>query len=127
MMFWDSDGTLTVGPDNSFARSINNLGQVVGSWNGRATLWDHGAPIDLASWLSPNLTAQGWTLDYVSYINDNGLIYGGASLNGVTYGVLLSAVPEPATWQLLFPAAGFGLLIASTRRKRLKEANALPA
>lgn len=122
VMFWDANGVLTMGPDNSFARSINNRGQVVGVMNGRPTLWDDGAAIDLSNSLAPDLATQGWTLDYVAYINDNGLIYGGASLNGVSYGVLLSAVPEPATWQLLLASLGLGVLLVKTQRSRARSA-----
>jgi uncharacterized membrane protein len=82
---------------NSYAESINNSGQIVGSENNQATLFDitgSGNNINLNDQIDPSL---GWTLTSAQSINDNGWIVGMGN-NGA---YLLTPIPEPATLALL--------------------------
>jgi uncharacterized membrane protein len=88
----------------------NEQGQIVGGWNERAMLWDHGLRIDLNSRLDPAAVAAGFVLATASDINERGEITAFAinTLQGSRgYAVLLSPVSEPAAaWMLLAGLCG---------------------
>ncbi len=107
----------TLGGDESFAWSINDVGQIVGWAENdqgyhRATLFDPaggGNNIDLNTLIDP---ASGWTLEAASCINNSGWIVGaGINPDGEYHAYLLT--PEPATLALL----GLGVLFLRKRRK----------
>jgi hypothetical protein len=94
---WDFDGTqyqLEVlpkfSPDDfgSIAKGINNLGEIVGTSDGRAVYWDlsRGQIYDLNT---EETDAQGWHLTDARDINDAGQIVGYGTLNGQVRGFLL--------------------------------------
>lgn len=113
--FWNEAGELILGPENSAASGINNLGQVVGSINGRPILWGNGVGGE-AQDISGLLDAQGWTLTTAGKINDLGQILGYATYQGVSYHVLLSPVPELGSgFMMLLGIVG---LAAGVRRRR---------
>jgi len=99
------------GPDDSsWARSINNKGQIVGTIqlrgsNPRATLFDPsgaGNNIDLNTRTDPT---SGWTLRYPYSINDSGWIVGsGINPNGQSRAFLL--IPQPVIIYVDDDAAG---------------------
>lgn len=97
-----------------FAYSINNSGQIVGNWRGRAALFDptgKGSNIDLNTLIDP---ASGWSLFLAYSINDSGWIVGtGLNPDGEFHAYLL--IPEP-TSLLLF---GLGVLCLRKRRKMM--------
>lgn len=83
-----------LGTGGTWAYAVNNLGQVVGTSNGRgrAFLWQSGAMTDLNSLIDPS---SGWQLTEALDINDNGWIVGkgiGASPGRILF--LLVPVPE---------------------------------
>ena len=80
---WDNGEIInldTLSDGNSAAWGINQIGQVVGSFNlnsqRRAFLWHKGTMVDLNDYLPPGYEA--WRLDTAFYINDNGTIVGEA-------------------------------------------------
>jgi probable HAF family extracellular repeat protein len=105
-------GTLP-GYDHSEARSINNLGQIVGGVSGWSQfppnppypiycscLFDpsgQGNNIDLNTLINP---ALGWSLEFAYCINNSGWIVGSmTNTTGQTHAFLLT--PEPASFSLL--------------------------
>jgi probable HAF family extracellular repeat protein len=95
-----------LGTISSRATAINNLGQVVGNYDGiGAFLWDEAHGI---ANLNDLIAAEiGWTIDEVYFINDDGWIVGGGIKNAGTdhpeaRAILLRPVPEPSTLVLLF-------------------------
>lgn len=102
----------------SEAKSINDLGQIVGfatnvsGLSQRAFLWDDGVQTDLNSLIDPGL---GWTLTTAESINQRGDIVGWGTFGGQTRAYLLvNTIPEPST--TVFAAiAGFTLIL---RRRR---------
>jgi len=68
---------------------INNLSQVVGSANGRATLWQNEFVLDLNDLIPKN---SGWELQVAYDINDRRQIVGTGKLNGEYRAFLLSPV-----------------------------------
>lgn len=112
----------TLGGQNSFALGINNFGQVVGTSttlsDQRAFIWTAaGGMVDLNSLIDP---ASGWTLVGAENINEVGQILAiGYSPTGHYEAVLLSPVPEPATYVLML--SGLGLVgLAKARRRHIK-------
>ncbi len=106
------------------ATAINNSGTAVGYFLGddprdaTAFLWQEGAaPIDLNTLIPP---VEGLDLYAAWGINDSGQIVGGATLNGVPEGFLLTStvspaeVPEPASLGVL--ALGAFALLRRSRR-----------
>jgi probable HAF family extracellular repeat protein len=85
-------GTLPGGKVSS-ATAINNLGQIVGLSSTVAGdvahpfLYDGTTMEDLTTLIAPN---SGWTLTYVSGINDQGQIVGRGMLNGQEHAFLLT-------------------------------------
>jgi probable HAF family extracellular repeat protein len=121
---WDVAGAITdlgtLGGSYGRADAINDAGLIVGlsgmSNGDHATLWDHGHMIDLNGYLSPELAATGWTLNYATSINSQGEIAGYASnhaagLNGV---FILTPVPVPAAVWLF--GSGLAALVGIARR-----------
>lgn len=92
---------------NAFAYDVNNLGQVVGTMDNRAFLWDDGQLVDLNSFVDP---AADLLPISASDINDRGQILAfSCDRAGVFYyiTVLLDAVPpvpEPPAFLMLLPA-----------------------
>jgi uncharacterized repeat protein (TIGR01451 family) len=68
------------------ANAINNVGQVAGTANGVAVLWENGVLTDLNSLIPPG---SGWILTSATAINDQGQIGGQGTLNGAAAGFLL--------------------------------------
>lgn len=130
--FLYSNGVMTdigasLGRDYSFARDINNAGQVVGfiqktgelipgGTELRAFLYNDGIMNDLN--LLADSGAAGWTLSFANAINDIGQIVGTGILNGEERAYLLtpmSEVPEPPMVLLML----VGILgLASVRGRR---------
>ncbi len=115
----------TLGGGTSFALGINNFGQVVGSATTstddlRAFIWtDAGGMVDLNSLIDPT---SGWKFVVAQDINEVGQILAyGYSPTGSYEAVLLSPVPEPATYA--FMLSGLGLVgLAKARRRHIKSA-----
>lgn len=78
----------TTGSD---ARAINNAGQVVGAFRGRAFLWDKGHAVDLND-LIP--TDCGWFLRDARGINEQGQITGEGDHFGLPRGFVLTPKPD---------------------------------
>jgi uncharacterized membrane protein len=103
----------TLGGGWSFARSINDIGQIVGdaqdsSANAYACLFDptgQGNNIDLNTLIDPS---SGWTLKTAYGINNNGWIVG-EGMNPTGYNCAFLITPEPAS-VLLFGLGGLALL-----------------
>jgi probable HAF family extracellular repeat protein len=109
-------GTLG-GPRGGSARSLNNIGQIVGSSTtsggpGQAFLYENGVMINLNDLLP---TGSGWMLTEAIDINDSGQIVGYGTIGGVQHAFLMTPVPLPAAvW--LFGSGVLGLLAAARRR-----------
>jgi len=107
------------------AAAINNSGQVVGISVGggypRATIWSGSTVTDLNFYLDASLVSAGWILTSATDINDSGSIVGDASntITGEHRGYILSAVPEPQTYALMF--AGLGFIAGIVRRRRKQQ------
>ena len=115
---------------SGYANDINNKGQIVGSGNGGASLWENGNLITLATLIDPAILGN-WFLRYAYAINDNGDIVGQAVEKGAdprtSFAFLLtlntenppppdiSAVPVPASLPLML--SGVGILGGLLRRK----------
>jgi probable HAF family extracellular repeat protein len=82
----------------SFARGINQRGQIVGgsyttsAGAQHATIWDSGVLIDLNTLLDS--TAIGWILQDATGINNAGQIVGNALFNGQHHAYLLTPCPS---------------------------------
>jgi probable HAF family extracellular repeat protein len=115
----------------SNAKSINNLGQIVGysqaaDGSRRATLWNNGVATDLNSLLNAEYhyeVEDGWILTEANDINDNGWIVGRATLidpNDVTNvmyrAFVLNPVPEADTSAMLLMGAGVMGFMARRRK-----------
>jgi probable HAF family extracellular repeat protein len=91
----------TLGGTNSGARSINNIGQIVGysdivgDSTFHAVLFDGtGSVIDLNDLID---SGSGWVLNNAVDINVVGQIVGYGEIGGETHAYLMTPVPEPAT------------------------------
>jgi len=99
------------------AKSINDLGQIVGfatnisGLTQRAFLWENGVQTDLNTLIDPDL---GWTLTTAESINNRGDIVGWGSFGGQTRAYMLVNIPEPGAAFLM--AIG-GLALVFRRRK----------
>jgi probable HAF family extracellular repeat protein len=109
----------TLGGSNSFALSINALGQAVGQANLYGDAVQHaffadvtGPLVDLNTLIDP---ASGWMLSYADGINDSGQIAGTGTIGGQTHAFLLTPTPEPAGLSLL--ALG-GMAVFRRNRRR---------
>lgn len=103
------------------ACGINNAGDIVGTADGRAVLWDattHGIVELNSEWTA----AGGWNLLSARDINDAGLIVGAGMLDGATRGFVLDRdsgliveVPPvgPATSNYAFQVSAFGHVIGN--------------
>lgn len=108
---------------SSMAEGINNLGQIVGSYqtyndNVFAFIWQDGVMSDLNS-LVPS--GSDWELGEALAINNSGQIVGGGTLNGQYHGFLLTAVPEPSG--MLTLAIGLAIVSYSSLRKKTAESS----
>lgn len=83
-VLWDRGGITDLGTlagrGESYARAINNSGQIVGHSGSNAVLWDHGAIVDLGS-IDQDCT-DGYCFSYAIAINDRGQIVGYGSEPG---------------------------------------------
>lgn len=122
-------GSLNDDADASFAKDINNLGQIVGyslvdpadPLNlARAVIWENGVnPVALESLIDPLDPLFGQVQLYAAWgINDLGQIVGYGLINGRERAFLLNplaaTVPEPNAQALMI--VGFGLLFACRRK-----------
>ncbi|QYK54193.1 MAG: PEP-CTERM sorting domain-containing protein [Fimbriimonadaceae bacterium] len=103
----------------SLAYDVNSAGDITGTSvfglksNSRAFYWTQGTMYDLNSLMDS--TGAGWTIMEGSGINDNGLISATAmNSSGAMHAVLLTPVPEPAT----FIAFGVIGVVGVMRRRR---------
>ena len=97
-----------------YANGINNSGQIVGSKNSQAFLYDDGTMYNLNSLLAPG---SRWNLYDATAVNNKGQIVGyGLSPAGQTDAFLLTPTPEPSTLVLL--AVGAVALIGYRLRKK---------
>jgi len=107
----------TLGGQYSDARAINTGGLVVGGSYlagdtvQHAMLWNGSTLLDLNALV--NAAGAGFAyLEVATALNDSGQIVGnGITLNGQTHAFLLTPVPEPQTWLLMFCGlAGLAML-----------------
>jgi len=78
---------------SSFAAGVNLNGEIVGTSDGRAFLWQDGQLTDLNTLIDP---ASGWRLDFASAINDDGAIVGWGLHHGQPRAFLMSPAGCPA-------------------------------
>jgi probable HAF family extracellular repeat protein len=111
-----------LGGQGSAAFDINNLGQIVGSSTTLGAFIMQGDKVaSLNALIDP---AAGWSIQHARAINDHGQIAATGILNGTSYAVLLTPVPEPAAASML----GLGLgLLAMARGLRQRRRRGLPA
>jgi len=121
---WVSDTVTTLGAltssGDSRAYGVNSSGDVVGSSDGVAFLYEDGGIYDLNALLADPLL--GWQLTEADAINDLGQIAGTGNLNGQQHAFLLdpqTSVPEPAS--LLLTCGG--LLLAALSSRCLRKEN----
>lgn len=121
-------GTLPGGSRLSSAFALNSSGWVVGdgitaSASEAAFLWKPDTPngttgtmIDLNSVLDPT-TRGSWVFQTARGINDAGQIVGYGRINGrgASHALLLTPIPEPATFALVAMLSAAALLIARCR------------
>lgn len=105
------------GPEwSSDARSLNDLGQVVGISEGRAFLWTAAEGMrNLNDFIDP---AAKWTLIDATSINNQGWIVGNGTLDGVARDYLLiplAPIPEPGPWAML----ALGMVAIGLWRRRV--------
>jgi probable HAF family extracellular repeat protein len=114
------------GGNSSEARSINNLGQVVGHSTTvpdgalHAILYSDGVLRDLNGLISPQ---SGWVLVSATDISDSGLIIGLGTRSGRNANFLLTPVPEPSVLALGTVGAGALWFLRRRRLRRLPPTN----
>jgi len=118
---WTSGGgIITLGAlapgGNSSASGVNAAGDVVGTSDGTAFLYQSA---DLQQLLDLNtlIPASGWVLTSANAINDQGQIVGTGTLNGEQRAFLLNPVPEPSAG-LLVCSGSLGLYLIRRRRSQ---------
>jgi uncharacterized membrane protein len=123
------NGTIPTYLGDGSANDINNVGQVVGKslsigFGYVATLWNGMTPTYLNTFLSSSNISAGWTLSNATAINDKGVIIGDAfnSKTGISEGFVLSPIPEPETYTMMF--CGLGLVGFAKRRRSKSSAKA---
>jgi len=114
----------TLGGDNSEAKSINNLSQIVGWANNTsneqtATIWENDQIFDLNNFL---VNGTGWQLTSANLINNNQQIVGTGTFNGQTHTFLLDAVspqsvPEPTGVLGLLGIGAIAFIQRQSRRR----------
>lgn len=105
------------------AYDINSVGDIVG-WSrttageNHAFLYTAGSMLDLNT--MTNLPS-GWILTNAVGINDAGSIAASATYGGLSYAVVLTAIPEPSTYVAL--VGGLALLsVVAIKRRNLRMA-----
>jgi probable HAF family extracellular repeat protein len=123
-------GLLASDDDQSRAKGINNLGQVVGysaKWatsvtpQGTLSVFESRAFVyadsegmqDLNTMLNGG-PGQGWVLETAEGISDNGIIFGRGLHNGVSTYFVMTPVPEPGSAVLV----GAGLCVVTLARRK---------
>ena len=114
---------LLPGSLRSFGADVNSTGTVVG-WNDGGSLGEEAflwTAADGMLRLNELLVGvSGWDVQRVRSINDLGYIVGNAvGSDGIVHAVLLTPVPEPATWSLL--VAGLLSTLRAAARWRHRE------
>ncbi len=113
VILWNGASVTDLG--QGFAADINNNGQVVGTRDFAAWLWDHGTGSNLNEFLDTTTVNAGWYLRDAAGINDNGWITGTAvnSIDGRTRAYILTPVPEPVAAVLML--LGLGIIAVMIR------------
>lgn len=94
---WDGSVLIDIIPNvSSTPGGINGEGQIVGSANNMAYIWDNGQLAYLQDLISGE---SGWELNQATDINNKGEIIGVGILNGNTHAFLLTpqVIPEPVS------------------------------
>ena len=96
-----------------------------GNSDNHAVLWNGATAVDLNSFLDGSAVSAGWVLHIASGINDQGAVIGYASNTNtdLTYGFVLTPVPEPETYTMLL--VGLGLIGVVSRRRSTKPSSTL--
>jgi probable HAF family extracellular repeat protein len=105
----------TLGMRSSQAYSINNLGEIVGILTATAPqhhgfIYRDGLMSDLNDLIESD---SGWTIQWARDINDFGLIAAVGVKDGVSRGIILTPIPEPAA---LFLLVALSIVISRTAR-----------
>jgi len=111
---WDNDQMIDLGTlggrQFSKANAINDYGQVVGTSQETAFLWESGTIVNLNDLL---IDGFGWTLYEATAINNSGQIVGYGEINGEEHGFLMTPIPEPSTLALTV----YGACLLKKRKK----------
>lgn len=119
VILWNDASVTDLG--QGLAADINNNGQIVGTRDFAAWLWDQGTGSNLNEFLDMTTVNAGWYLRDATGINDSGWITGTAvnSIDGRTRAYVLTPVPEPATAVLMLLGLGVIAVMMRCRSSRM--------